>query len=72
MALASGVIESITQRVVREYPEMRGSKPTITSEKTRYSLVFRGKVATPAGDLSRQVRVVVDENGHILRMSTTK
>jgi hypothetical protein len=72
MALASNVVETIHQRVIREYPEMRGVRPTITAEGNRFSLVFRGRVSTPAGELVRIVRVVADEKGHVLRMSTSK
>jgi|WetSurMetagenome_2_1015567.scaffolds.fasta_scaffold1162514_1 hypothetical protein len=72
MGLASNIVETINQRVIREYPEMRGCRPSITSEKERYTLLYRSRVSTPAGDLARVVRVVADERGHILRMSTSK
>jgi hypothetical protein len=72
MALSSSVVETITQRVAKDYPEMRGVRPAITADGDRYSLVYKTVVATPAGKLPRVVRVVADEKGRVLRMSTSK
>jgi hypothetical protein len=72
MALASNIVDAISNSVGKDYPEMRGCRPTITTEGNRYSLTYRTRVSTPAGSLSRIVRVVADETGRIIRMSTSK
>ena len=72
MALESDAQDKINKRVYRDYPEMNGTKPTVSAEGDRYTLTYRGKVSTPAGPLSRIVRVVADASGKVLRMSTSK
>ncbi|MGA2111181.1 MAG: hypothetical protein ABSG98_03390 [Anaerolineales bacterium] len=78
MALSSQIMERISARVYREYPELRGVAPSLTTQsggggRTQYALTYRGKVRTQSGAvLPRQVRVVADERGQILRISTSK
>jgi len=77
MALSSAIVERINARVYREYPELRGVAPTVGSQsgggRTQYALTYRGKVRTQSGaTLPRQVRVVADERGQILKISTSK
>jgi hypothetical protein len=72
MSLPSSIVDVISQRVASEYPEMRGIRPAVSAEGGRYSLVYKTAVSTPAGKLSRIVRVVADEKGKVLRMSTSK
>jgi hypothetical protein len=68
----SATVEKINQRVYRQYPEMRGVRASVTGSGEHYTLVYRGKVQTPAGAMARVVRVVVDEKGRVLKMSTSK
>ncbi len=72
MSIESSAVEKINQRVIREYPEMRGVRPSVSSEGKRVTLIYKTKVQTPAGTMSRVVRVVADENGRIARISTSK
>ncbi len=72
MSLDHSAVEKINQRVYREYPEMRGAHPSISGEGDRFTLVYKGTVSTPAGPMSRVVRVTADANGKILRLSTSK
>ena len=72
MTLDSGAMEKINQRVIREYPEMRGVRPSVASSGDRYTLTFKGTVDTPAGKMARIVRVVADAGGRVLRISTSK
>jgi len=72
-------IEKVNQKVSRQFPEMRSVHPNVRSEtrssdsKPRFSLTYKGKVDLPNGRMiSRIVRVVADENGKVLRMSTSK
>jgi hypothetical protein len=51
---------------------MRGVRPSITSGDKRCTLIYKARVQTPAGPMARVVRVVADENGRVVRISTSK
>jgi type IV secretory pathway VirJ component len=72
MSLDSSAVEKINQRVYREYPEMRGARPSVTSSGKGYTLVYKATAQTPAGPIARVVRVVTDERGKVSRLSTSK
>lgn len=72
MAMDSSTIEKINQRVYREYPEMRGARPSVTPAGKGYTLVYKATAQTPAGPIPRVVRVVTDERGKVTRLSTSK
>ena len=72
MGLDAVALEKIHQRVCREYPEMQGVRPTAAESGGRYTLTYKGAVETPAGKMARIVRVSADENGRVLRISTSK
>ncbi|MBE0408760.1 MAG: hypothetical protein IBX69_03400 [Anaerolineales bacterium] len=75
------LIDNISQQVFRRFPDVTGSKPKVrlqtkpggaSSSKT-YLLTFTGKAVTPNGkSIPRYVRVIADENGKILKMSTSR
>lgn len=73
-------IENICKEVYRRFPEIQGTKPKIqpyrpsgaksAAVSTKSVLVFQGGGATTSGKLlTYVVRVVVDADGKILRMS---
>ncbi|MEW6566987.1 MAG: hypothetical protein AB1449_02240 [Chloroflexota bacterium] len=73
------LLAQVSQQVARSFPEMAGVRPTVRKQETgrgaaaQYLLVYKGKAELPGGRvLSRIVRVVIDERGRILRMSTSK
>jgi hypothetical protein len=72
MTIDNSTLEKISRRVYRDYPEMRGARPSVMSGENRCTLVYKAKVQTPAGPMARVVRVVTDENGRIVRISTSK
>ena len=72
MTIEHSAVEKITQRVYRDYPEMRGARPSVTPGGKHNTLVYKARVQTPAGPMARIVRVVADENGRIVRISTSK
>jgi hypothetical protein len=72
MSIDNSAVEKISQRVTREYPEMCGVRPSISSGEKRSTLVYKTTVQTPAGPMARVVRVVADEHGRVVRMSTSK
>jgi hypothetical protein len=72
MSLEHSAIEKITQRVCREYPEMRCVRPSVSESNDRFTLIYKTTAQTPAGPISRVVRVVADKRGKVLRLSTSK
>lgn len=81
------VIQTISQEVYRRFPDLRGRRPRVQAVKpgqshsagltstqgARYLLVFAGRVATSTGHLlPYNVRVVVNEQGKILKISTSR
>ena len=76
--MKNGVITKVQKQVSKQFPEMAGSKPTVKQQSSRegheqFLLTFKGKADLPGGrKINRVVRVVVDERGHILKMSTSK
>jgi hypothetical protein len=72
MPIESSTVEKINQRVYREYPEMRGARPSITPSGKGYTLVYKATAHTPAGPIARVVRVIADERGKVSRLSTSK
>jgi hypothetical protein len=72
MPIDNGCVEKINQRVYREYPEMHGTRPSVTQGDDRCTLVYKARVNTPAGPMARVVRVVADSAGRVVRISTSK
>jgi hypothetical protein len=76
-------VKSISNRVYRRFPEVAGNKPKIrkytppkaktVSREPKYLLIFRGSGKTPTGKtIPRRVRVIANEKGNILKISTSK
>ena len=67
-------VKKITRTVVRQFPEMDGVRPAVKSEEgPRYLVTFKGAVKLPDGKtMVRIVRVVADEKGDVIRMSTSR
>jgi len=71
-------VTRITRQVVRTFPEMDGVTPTVRAQEASrgaevFLLTFKGRAALPGGkSLSRIVRVVADDAGRIIRISTSR
>ena len=72
-------IDRVNRKVSRQFPEMKSVHPSVKAEsnasnsKQKFSLTYKGKANLPNGrTIRRIVRVVADENGKVLRMSTSK
>ena len=72
MPIDNGCVEKINQRVYREYPEMRGTRPSVSQDGDRCTLVYKARVQTPAGPMARVVRVAADLSGRVVKISTSK
>ena len=77
------LLTNVCREVYRRFPDLHGSRPKIQSygsEKTqtanpspKFLLIFRGNKETGSQKtLSYVVRVVVNEQGKILRMSMSR
>ena len=85
MALSITQIEAIAQQVYRQFPDIKGALPTVQNQlaakasKTpgaqapHFLLTFKGRGQGPGGhSIVRIVRVVADERGKVLKISTSK
>ena len=71
------LIDKISQEVYQKHPDLKGVKPKITPREGEPSedtlLVYKKKVSGPGGkSINRIVRAVVDQNGKIKKISTSK
>ncbi len=71
------LIEKITRKVTKTFPEMQDVRPSVKREQTRsglcYRLTYKGKAELPGGRMMKRIaHVLVDECGNVLRMSTSK
>jgi hypothetical protein len=68
------LLTSICNQVYRKFPETQGKAPKITTrEDGSVLLVFNARVTTADGkSLPRTVRVVADEKGKIIKMTTSR
>jgi hypothetical protein len=72
-------MDDIRRKVAKKFPEMEGVKPSVKAQSgpngsgDQYLLTFKGKADLPGGrKMNRIVRVVADERGRIIKMSTSK
>ncbi len=77
--MKTAALTKVKQEVSKKFPEMDGVRPTIRSQgakergEEQFLLTFKGKADLPGGrKISRVVRVVADERGRILKLSTSK
>lgn len=82
MSLSPVQIDAITRQVYRQFPEIKDARPQIQNQagaKTpgaggnRFLLTFKGRGQGPGGhSIVRIVRVVADERGKVLKVSTSR
>lgn len=68
------VKNAVCTSVYRQFPELKGVPPRVKAlPADKYQLIFHGQAKTADGKtLSRTVRVVSDENGKILKLTTSR
>jgi hypothetical protein len=73
------LVEKISKQVARKFPEVSGVRPAIQKQRSpggdveQYLLTYKAQSCLPDGrKISRIVRVVADERGRVLKMSTSK
>ncbi len=86
MALNAKHLQIISQSVYRKFPEVAGARPSVRPQSLPtakrlgdmhpgllYLLTFKSMGSSPEGKLlPRFVRVVVDEEGRIIKISTSR
>jgi hypothetical protein len=82
MPLSNSQIDKIARQVYRQFPEIQDVRPAVQSQpvpktpgapQNRYLLTFKGHRPGPGGQtLLRIVRVVTDEQGKVLKVSTSR
>jgi hypothetical protein len=75
------IVNQISKIVYKQFPEIRGSRPRIMTQpqpksmnlEASYILTYRAITKVPGGKrFPRQVRVVANPKGKILRVSTSR
>ena len=82
MALTASQIDSISRQIYSQFPEIRDARPMVKGQAgakstgaaaEQYVLTFRGSGHGPGGQtINRIVRVVADERGKVLKVSTSR
>lgn len=73
------VVDSIAKQIHRQFPELAGGEPSVRAQAgakspggATYLLTFRGRASSSEPRLSRTVRVVADERGKVLKVTTSR
>jgi hypothetical protein len=71
--METNVVDHVSQAVYRQFPELRGVRPSVRKSGDQFLLIFSGKVKTADGKtLPRIVRVTANDQGSILKMTTSR
>lgn len=71
--MESSAIDRVCQSVYRQFPELKGVRPSVRQSEANFLLIFSGKVKTADGKtLPRTVRVTANEKGNVLKLSTSR
>ncbi len=82
MAMNHDLIRAINQEVYRRFPEVEGKQPKVRQQNslrkqadakaTTYLLIYQGQVTTSTNrSMTRLVRVVANDQGKILKITTS-
>ncbi|MCW5873463.1 MAG: hypothetical protein KIS88_02330 [Anaerolineales bacterium] len=73
------VVDGIAKQIHRQFPELAGREPSVRAQASAkraggatYLLTFRGRASTSEPRLARTVRVVADERGNVLKVTTSR
>lgn len=72
-------VKAIAQQIHRQFPELAGEQPVVRTQAgaksaggATYLLTFKGRAASSGPNLARTVRVVADERGKVLKVTTSR
>lgn len=68
------LIEGICKQVYKKFPEVNGVQPVLSERPENQTLlVFKGSATTADGhNILRTVRVVADQAGKVVKMTTSR
>lgn len=73
------MVSEITRKVVKQFPELDGVEPAVRRQgvpgngASQFLLTYKGIAELPGGKtMKRIVRVVADESGRVIRISTSR
>ena len=82
MSLSTTQIDSISRQIYRQFPEVSNTQPVVQNQpgakalgscSDRYLLTFKGRGQGPGGQtINRIVRVVADDRGKVIKVSTSR
>ncbi len=81
MPLTAAQIDVISRQIHGQFPELKGARPVVQAQAAakaagasgRFVLIFRGAGQGPGGQtIPRIVRVVADERGRVVKISTSR
>ncbi len=67
-------IQKVTEKVLSRYPKLAGKRPKVSEQAPgRYLLVYSFSDELPGGkNILQNIRVVADEEGNIIKMSSSR
>lgn len=67
-------LKNVCDQIYRRFPEVSGSQPKVQDRPgEQYLLIFNGSAKTAEGrKIARTVRVVVDQQGRVLKVTTSR
>lgn len=67
-------ISTVSKQVYQKFPEVRGAKPKVKEQSgDSFLLIFEGTGTTASGaSIKRTVRAVVNANGKITKLTTSR
>lgn len=77
----SKTISTIEKEIFRQFPEVATGSPSVQpqaspkskGQSSTYLLTFKGRIEQPGGfAFNRTVRVVADDDGNILKVTTSR
>jgi hypothetical protein len=79
----SKLVDSISKQIYKRFPEVDGKKPKVRRQTSNsgnkskstgtYLLTFQGKAKVQGGKtINRYIRVVADDEGKIIKVSTSR
>jgi len=73
------LLNRVNQEIYRRFPEVKGKRPKVQAQNTQrasgssYLLVYHNQVKTEDQRLlTRNIRVVINETGKILKVTTSR
>ena len=67
-------LKQVCNQIYSRFPEVKGKKPQVKAyAKSKQLLIFKGRALAADGKkIPRTIRVVVDENGNIGKITTSR